>query len=98
MSEHDPEELSDTDFELDEELPPTPRNPVLVDTALGTESLLVTAAEAGLFLIEHQDVIRAFANALSGGATKQEVMDGMRATMLAAAEARLTSVLGPRPR
>jgi hypothetical protein len=75
---------------------PEDTTPPVVETSTGAEALLVTAAEAGAFLIEHPDVIVAFKNALSGGATKQELMDGMRATMLAAAEARLTMVLGPR--
>lgn len=59
--------------------------------------VLLTAAEIGQFLIEHADLINDIRNAFADGASKEQIKDAIRASMLAAAEADLTVKLGPRP-
>lgn len=59
--------------------------------------IVMTVAEIGEFLLEHGDVIQAAASALAGGLPKEALMQGIRASMLAASDLAMTEVLGPRP-
>lgn len=60
--------------------------------------VLTTVAEIGTFLAEHSDVIEAIREALGGGATKEQILLGIRASMVATSDAVVEAEIGPRPR
>lgn len=67
-----------------------------INAAMGP--VVMTVAEIGEFLLEHGDVISEISAALAGGATKAQVLAGIRASMLAASDAVVEAELGPRPK
>lgn len=59
--------------------------------------IVMSTVVIGNFLIEHGDMVEAMMQALAGGATKAQVLAGIRAGMVTAADAVVTADLGPRP-
>lgn len=49
------------------------------------------------FLLKHADLVNAIWEALDGGATKEQILAGIRQTQIDAAKAAVEADLGPRP-
>lgn len=52
----------------------------------------------GAFLVEHAELVNAVMEAIEGGATKEQVLKGIRASMVAAGDVAVEAELGPRPK
>lgn len=59
--------------------------------------IVMTTLAVGNFLIEHGDMIEAILAAKESGASHDQILAGIRSSMILASEALVTADLGPRP-
>lgn len=59
--------------------------------------VFMTLVEIGDFLKDHGDLIKDIVQAFEGGATKDQIRDAIRASMVTASDAVMEAELGPRP-
>ena len=57
--------------------------------------MLEALATVGGFLLEHADLLEAIGKALEGGATKDDILKGIKASMVTASDAEMRRELGP---
>lgn len=66
--------------------------------ALSALPVLMSVAEVGQFLIDHGNIIKAIVEAFEGGSTEEQILAGIKGSMVVASDAVVEAELGPRPK
>lgn len=66
-----------------------------MEAKMGVAELVAAVGEAGVFLVKHEDIIKAIADAIEAGASQDAIVLAVRQVMIEASDARMRALLPP---